>query len=43
MFSSRLPRDFQPNRLTQVLEAERRAGTPILDLTISNPTAAGFQ
>lgn len=43
MFSSRVPRDFRPNRLTQALEAERRAGTPILDLTISNPTAAGFR
>ena len=43
MFSSRVPRDFQPNRLTQVLDGERRARTPILDLTISNPTDAGFQ
>lgn len=43
MFSSRVPRDFRPNRLTQALDAERRAGTPILDLTISNPTAAGFR
>ena len=43
MFSSRVPRDFQPNRLTQALDAARRAGTPILDLTISNPTEAGFE
>jgi hypothetical protein len=43
MFSSRVPRDFHPNRLTQALAAERRAGTQILDLTVSNPTTAGFQ
>ena len=42
MFSSRFPRDFQPNRLTQTLEAARRAGAPVLDLTVSNPTQAGF-
>ena len=43
MFSSRLPRDFQPNRLAQALAALRRAGVPVLDLTESNPTQAGFQ
>jgi len=43
MFSSRFPRDFEPNRLTQSLEELRRAGTPILDLTASNPTQAGLQ
>lgn len=42
MFSSRFPREFQPNRLTQALEARRREGAPILDLTESNPTRAGF-
>ena len=42
MFSSRFPRDFQPNRLTRALDAARRAGTPIIDLTVSNPTEAGF-
>ena len=43
MFSSRFPRDFQPNRLTRALDAARRAGPPILDLTRSNPTEAGFR
>ncbi|HLK50325.1 MAG TPA: pyridoxal phosphate-dependent aminotransferase [Bryobacteraceae bacterium] len=43
MFSSRFPPDFQPNRLTRAVEAARRAGTPILDLTVSNPTDAGFR
>ncbi|HEY7390491.1 MAG TPA: pyridoxal phosphate-dependent aminotransferase, partial [Bryobacteraceae bacterium] len=43
MFSSRFPQDFQPNRLSRSLEELRRAGTPILDLTASNPTQAGFR
>src|SRR5689334_19283727 len=43
MFSSRFPPDFQPNRLTLALAGARRAGTPIIDLTVSNPTEAGFQ
>ena len=40
MFSSRFHWDFHPNRLTQLLAEKRRAGTPILDLTESNPTHA---
>ena len=42
MFSSRFPRDFRPNRLTLALEAKRREGTRIFDLTESNPTRAGL-
>lgn len=42
MFSSRFHWDFRPNRLTRTLEARRRAGARILDLTESNPTRAGF-
>jgi alanine-synthesizing transaminase len=42
MFSSRLHWDLRPNRLAQVLEAARRQGAEILDLTESNPTRAGF-
>jgi len=42
MFSRRLDWDARPNRLSQAVEARRRAGTPILDLTESNPTRAGF-
>ena len=42
MFSSRLPWDLRPNRLSELLEAKRRSGAAILDLTESNPTRAGF-
>jgi alanine-synthesizing transaminase len=41
-FSSRLPWDLAPNRLSRLLEEKRSAGAAILDLTESNPTAAGF-
>lgn len=40
--SSRLPRESAPNALTQALTALRRAGTPYIDLTESNPTRAGI-
>jgi aspartate/methionine/tyrosine aminotransferase len=42
MFSSRLPSNLRPNRLSELLEAKRRSGAAILDLTESNPTQAGF-
>ena len=42
LFSSRLPWDLRPNRLSELLEARRRSGAAILDLTESNPTRAGF-
>jgi aspartate/methionine/tyrosine aminotransferase len=42
MFSSRLNWDLRPNRISAVLEARRRAGARILDLTESNPTHAGL-
>jgi len=42
MFSSRLNWDLRPNRISVLLEAKRRAGARILDLTESNPTQAGF-
>ena len=42
LFSSRLYWDLTPNRLSQLLDEKRTAGEPILDLTESNPTAAGF-
>jgi alanine-synthesizing transaminase len=41
-FSSRLRWDLPTNRLSQLLDEKRAAGAPILDLTESNPTAAGF-
>jgi len=40
--SSRLPRESAPNALSQTLDALRRAGTPYVDLTESNPTRAGI-
>jgi alanine-synthesizing transaminase len=42
MFSSRFHWDFRPNRLTLAMEAKRRAGARVLDLTESNPTHAGL-
>lgn len=38
MFSSRLPRELVPNRLTLALEDRRRRGVDTIDLTASNPT-----
>jgi aspartate/methionine/tyrosine aminotransferase len=43
MFSSRFHWDFRTNRLTHALEARRRDGARILDLTESNPTHAGLE
>ena len=42
LFSSRLQWDLAPNRISQLLDERRAAGLSILDLTESNPTAAGF-
>jgi alanine-synthesizing transaminase len=42
MFSSRLSWHLSPNRLSEAVQARRLAGAPILDLTESNPTRAGF-
>lgn len=42
MTSSRVPANLTPNRLAQVRAARELAGLPILDLTASNPTRAGF-
>jgi aspartate/methionine/tyrosine aminotransferase len=42
MFSERVPRELDPNRLTRTVDALRAAGRPIVDLTLSNPTRAGF-
>jgi len=41
-FSSRLPWTAAVNRIWQALEDRRKAGLPLLDLTQSNPTRAGF-
>jgi alanine-synthesizing transaminase len=42
MFSSRLRHEPGRNRLAVALEARRAEGRPIVDLTLSNPTRAGF-
>jgi alanine-synthesizing transaminase len=42
MFSQRTNWNLASNRLTQVFEERQRAGAPILDLTVSNPTRCGF-
>ena len=42
MFSSRLNWSVPANPLSRLLAAKRASGTTILDLTESNPTAAGF-
>lgn len=42
MISSRLPKSFETNAVTRAVAAKRRSARPIIDLTESNPTAAGF-
>lgn len=42
MFSNRTPSDLRANRLAQAVARRRESGRPIVDLTESNPTRAGF-
>src|SRR2546427_8744501 len=42
MFSKRTEWKLTPNRFTQAQADLRSAGTKVLDLSISNPTRAGF-
>ena len=42
MFSSRLPADLTRNRLAQALDVLGTLGHPLVNLTESNPTRAGF-
>src|SRR3954471_24825658 len=42
MFSSRVPGALEPNPLTLEIRRARAAGTPLLDLTLTNPTTAGI-
>lgn len=42
VFSSRTAASLVPNRLARLLEAKRRAGARLLDLTESNPTRCGL-
>jgi aspartate/methionine/tyrosine aminotransferase len=41
-FAARLDLDLAPNALAEALAARRAGGAPVLDLTASNPTRAGF-
>ena len=43
MFSSRLRQSAARNRLAVALDRRRAAGLPVVDLTLSNPTRAGFR
>jgi aspartate/methionine/tyrosine aminotransferase len=43
MFARRARWDLSPNPLAIALDAARRAGRPIVDLTESNPTRCGFE
>ena len=42
MISSRLPKSLEPNAVARAIDAKRRSGAAILDLTVTNPTSAGF-
>lgn len=42
MFSNRIEWALEPNELSVLLGEKRRVGAPLLDLTESNPTKAGF-
>jgi alanine-synthesizing transaminase len=42
MFSDRVPSDLRPNRLAEALADRKERHQPIIDLTASNPTRAGF-
>jgi len=42
MFSTRVPSNRQPNRLTRAVSAARASGRPIIDLTVTNPTTVGL-
>ncbi len=41
-FSARTPPELSPNPLAVALAARRASGAPIVDLTVSNPTAVGL-
>lgn len=42
MFSPRVPSNLETNRLSHALRAARAASRPLVDLTLTNPTRAGF-
>jgi len=42
-FSSRVPADLGVNRLARAIQEARDGGQTLIDLTLSNPTRAGFE
>jgi len=42
MFSERVPRSLQPNRITQAIRRARADRQPLIDLTATNPTAVNL-
>ncbi|MGB6430792.1 MAG: hypothetical protein WBF06_09405, partial [Candidatus Acidiferrales bacterium] len=42
MFAKRTNWPLEPNLLARALDAHRRSGKPLIDLTASNPTTYGF-
>ena len=42
-FSSRVPADLGVNRLARAIQEARNDGRTLIDLTLSNPTRAGFE
>jgi aspartate/methionine/tyrosine aminotransferase len=42
MFSERIPRRLEPNRIARAVGLARAAGRSLIDLTATNPTTAGF-
>jgi alanine-synthesizing transaminase len=43
MFSERVPRSLEPNRITQAVRRARAQRLPIVDLTVTNPTTVGIE
>ena len=43
MFSTRVPASLEANRITQAVRRARAESRPLVDLTITNPTTAGFE
>jgi hypothetical protein len=43
MFSSRIPADREPNRIARALMAAKASGRPLIDLTVTNPTAVSIE
>jgi aspartate/methionine/tyrosine aminotransferase len=42
MFSERVPRSLEPNRITHAVRRARADGRTLIDLTATNPTGVGF-